>query len=267
MDNSVAALRRFAQTLIEKWQSGFQDYRVVLGHLIYCGSLDTGLFFNAKPSLYSSIPGSLKREYFFELDFRIILPHDTNPLSEKVNDSVAHVTGARLFRRGNITRWGERVQQASFLRQANWDDRLAIELDISVNAEPYFEISPWWRVVYSDEEISEQRRMRGELIKALVPRERYETLKTLQARELRWRLCMALAHSDPAVLPLSLQRLRRSAADNAVLAASVKLAHERQLERPEKASITEIARQFDLDPPSGARAPGWVLSLESSCGR
>jgi hypothetical protein len=175
MDNSVAALRRFAQALIEEWQSGFQDYEPVLDHLIYCGSL----FFNAKPSLYSSSPVSLKKEYFFELDFRIILPYGTNPLGEKVSDSVAHVTGAHLFRRGNITRRGEQVQQATFLRQANWDDRLATELDISVSAEPYFEISPWWR--------------------------------------------------------LRLQRLR--------------------------------VRQFDLVPPSDARAPEWVLSLESSFGQ
>jgi len=262
---TISPLRALSRQTLARWRTGLAATQLRDARVSGCGSLSTGLLTGPKTVAYSSCSLPLPDPYLFEVDVRIVLAVGCDPLDGAALAVVEQVTGARVARAGHIVRWGLSMPQASLYRHTPWSRDVSIEWDISVNTEPYFETAPWWSLAYTEPEIARQRTLRRAALTQNVPPAGYEALKTFDARELRWRLCSALASPETSLPPDGFRDLRTRFGDNPVLAASVHEAGHGRLPRPDPAAVTDLLRAGGVLIPPPEPPPPWVRRLERQC--
>jgi hypothetical protein len=229
-----------------------------------CGSLVTGLSIGPRPLIYSAVTGRESAEKIIEVDVRIILNPGFDPLDLALLRTICDVVGATTLYRGTIQRWGRTIPQSSLYRRAPWARNVSLEWDISINVEPYFETAEWWSLAFSPGEIAAQRQLRLNTVEKSVPRETYEALKSLQSRELRWRLASGL--SRPALVPESqpFNILRSMLHTNPILASSVSALLVGELQRPDAGKLLCQLQDHGVTVPELRSPPEWVrLVVES----
>jgi hypothetical protein len=220
---------------MSEWRTTLGEQGLEVSRVLLCGSLRTGLFFGRKPAAYSHSLSPPPTPSFVEADVRLILQRGQDPLDDTILTTVTAVTRTSLGRQRLITRWDRLIPIAYLYRHELLDGNTTLEWELTVNVEPYFEPSPYWNDIYTPSEVALQRNLRREACRLGVSLKDYEGIKMLQAREFRWRLCLALALLNQAQLPPRLARLqhRMLRGEVPVLWQSVHAMRTGRIERPE----------------------------------
>jgi len=244
------------------WEQGLRRRGVPVSRLLLCGSLRTGLFFGPKPARFSNSPQPPPESEIIEVDVRIVVAAGTDPRSAWLLAAISKESQARLAAQKVIIRWEMPVPCAYLYRHDVAGGGVALEWEITVNCEPYFETAPFWRLVFSSPERECQRTQRAVACRSgAFSREEYEALKTVQAREFRWRLCNGLALLDGSQLPIRLARLQaqvRAGLAPPTLERGVRAVATGNLHPPNGGGV--LARLGELSPLPEYRPapPGWV---------
>ena len=130
----------------------------------------------------------------------------------------------------------------------------AIEWEVCVNVEPYFETTPYWTDVFDATEIVAQRALRADCVQRDVSVNHYEAVKAMQGSEFRWRFATGLAWLPTDLLPQSLQLIAANIDQHPSVSTLTRRARGGRLPRPQgliENSAKVISRQ----------QPKWVTLL------
>lgn len=159
------------------------------------GALGTGLYSGPKPKRLSHNPGC-PFESVIEADLRLILPEDRHPHDEAVVAAINDVFKPEFSPVLAITyHWSRTdIPTSRFYRYDALGDDLGFEWELAVSQQPYVDIAPYWKSLFSDEEMNWQRGVRAAMYQLPIDlHEEYVPVKNLQNREARWRLVAAQA--------------------------------------------------------------------------
>jgi hypothetical protein len=258
--SEVERLRTVSQAKLTEWTAVLRAAHVPLSRAVLCGSLATGLLYESKPAAYSNSPWPALQPNIIELDIRLIFTPGVDVTDPALLETIAARTGTRLARAGTITRWEAEIAMAVLYAHHPLDDRTALEWEICVNAEPYFESTPFWPVVFGPEELDQQRAVRSAAVLAGVARGDYEALKSYYGAEFRWRVSSSLAHLPTGLLPTALRQLATHVDGYPAVARMVAQARSGALARPEQPAL--LARTSAMEGRDPVTVPEWVALLE-----
>jgi hypothetical protein len=250
----LARLRGIGREQVSAWDQGLRAAGVPLSRALLCGSAQTGLLAEAKPARYRGSPHRPPRPRIIELDVRLILIGGADPTDARLLARIAATTGTALARSAVITRWQTAIPMAVFYAHQILTEATAIEWEVCVNVEPYFETTPYWAEVFSDSEISAQRHSRTLALRSHASRTEYELLKARQGQTFRWRLCTAIAHLPLDLLPACLQELAATRERYPAVCAMIAQARAGQLPHPGPSPWASPDSTL-------VAAPGWVSLL------
>lgn len=251
----LAQLRRLADRHLDEWTQALVDQDVPLSRLMRCGSLHTGLLQAPKPASFSGSPWPPPRDAIIELDARLVLTAGADCLSPALLDRIATATRTRLARSGFVLRWEVPIPMAVLYSHRALNEGVAVEWELCVNVEPYFETTPYWRDVFDTTELAVQRHERALSLHPDRTRDEYEALKSAQGQEFRRRLSYGLARLPLQVLPDSLQRLATNLDRYPAVKALVE--HARQDLRPTPSTRPTTGHRDQ------GRATHWAQLLET----
>lgn len=252
--DDLTRLRRIGREQVSTWDQDLRAAGIPLSRALLCGSAQTGLLETAKPARYGGSPHRPPRPRIIELDVRLILINGADLTDPLLLTRIAAMTGTVLARSGVITRWQTPIPMAVFYAHQIFTQATAIEWEVCVNVEPYFETTPYWGAVFSDSEITAQRHSRTLALGAHASRSEYELLKARQGQAFRWRLCTAIAHLPRTALPTCLQDLAANLEQYPAVSAMIAQARTGQLPHP---GPSPWASPNQTPVPS----PGWVALL------
>jgi hypothetical protein len=259
------SLLSIAQLNVSHWRTQLLRSAIPAKSIYICGSLATGLAIGPKPLAYSAFDDHGLTGRVVEIDARIILNPGFDPLNAILLHAISDVVGATLRDAKTIQRWGRTIPQASLYLRTPWAAGVHLEWDISVNVEPYFETAPWWSLAFSPAEIMAQRQLRRSAVDTAVPQDTYEALKTMQSRELRWRLCLGLSRPNTVPEGSPFDALKSMLHTNPVLAASTAAAKLGQVQRPDARAIMGELHNHGVVLPEPPSPPAWVrLMIEQN---
>jgi hypothetical protein len=259
-DRELAWLRQLVNERLTDWDQAVRSAAVPLSRTVACGSLHTGLLEGTKPARYSNSPTPPPRPTIVELDTRLILKAGADISRPRLLALIGESTGTKLAQFDVINRWETQIPMATFYAHQILDERTAIEWEVCVNVEPYFETTPYWADVFSRSEITAQRQARSRYVRQGATRSDYEMLKSRQGQEFRWRLSSGIAHLPLALLPPSLRHLATETGRYPYVRAFIRRAQEGQLARPGLRNNRDQPPSLEPHerPPS---APNWVTLL------
>lgn len=257
-DQQLTWLREHAADRLAGWEQQLRAAGVPLSRAVLCGSLQTGLLQGAKSAWYSANPDPPPRPRVIEVDVRFILHKGVDLTHPALLDVIARTTGTRLARCTTTIRWERPVPMATLYSHEILDALSAVEWEVCVNTEPYFESTPYWRDVFAPAEIIDQRRLRASSLRSRVPRSHYEAVKAAHGAEFRWRVASGLAwRTAVSGLPDSLQALSAVIHQYPAVGALTAKARAGNLPRPYPPGPwgRRLQEVTDVQPPD------WVSSL------
>lgn len=265
-----SSLRQRADAMIAHLRKGIEAKTGRSIPVILVGALRTGLFSGTKEKRYSHNQ-ACAYDHVLEIDLRII--DQTPPHDPEWIDTVSS-----LFRPSDVVRkhsmhWDRRgLQQTTMYRYEDASDLvdgtgsadIGVEYELCLNQTPYVEISPYWKQLFSQEELVEQRQRRNQLRSFGASLDIYHQFKRAQILEAQWRLLAAIhlevAGEDATDHP-RFSELGQPVAG--LVERWATSAHgDPPLARPSSAnSWTNFAASIPL-PPARADAPMWVVFAE-----
>lgn len=163
------------------------------GEVFLVGSLETGLYTGPKPKTFSANP-NCPYPYVNEIDIRI-LPINMDLSSHEFDRWLYCLDPSIEIRRTQTVHW-DKTEVPMIAAYSYFEDSgQAFEVEICINERPYVDIAPYWKALFNESEIENQRAVRRNLQSSTISFAEYQDFKKLQTFEARWRLVASLAAS------------------------------------------------------------------------
>ena len=169
------------------------DYRKsgLEGEVFLVGSLETGLYSGPKPKALSANP-NCPYPYVHEIDIRI-LPVNVGLSSRELDQWLYSLDPSFEVKKTHTVHW-DKTEVPMIAAYSYFEDSgQAYEVEICINERPYVDIAPYWKVLFNESEIENQRAVRRNLHSSIMSFAEYQEFKKLQTFEARWRLVASLA--------------------------------------------------------------------------